>query len=76
MNNERRKALRRWNKRAEELKSELENILWDEQNYYDNIPENLQFSERATDSEDAITQMEDTIDYLSDTIETVDNIII
>lgn len=76
MNNERRKALRRWNKRAEELKSDLESILWDEQNYYDNIPENLQFSERAEASEEAINQMEDAIDDLGDVIETIDNIII
>ncbi len=76
MNNERRKALRRWNKRAEELKSDLENILWDEQNYYDNIPENLQFSERAETSEEAINQMEDAIDDLGDVIEAIDNIII
>ena len=76
MNRERRKALRQWNKRAEELKSDLESILWDEQNYYDNIPESLQFSERAEASEEAINQMEDVIDDLSDIIETIDNIII
>ena len=76
MNNERRKALRRWNKRAEELKSDLESILWDEQNYYDNIPENLQFSERAEASEEAINQMEDAIDDLGDVIEAIDDIII
>lgn len=76
MNKERRKALRQWNKKAEELKSALEDILWDEQNYYDNIPENLQFSERAEISEEAINQMEDAIDDLGDVIETIDNIII
>ena len=76
MNNERRKALRRWNKRAEELKYELEGILWDEQNYYDNIPENLQFSERAEASEEAINQIEDAIDDLNDVIEAIDDIII
>ena len=76
MNNERRKALRRWNKRAEELKSDLESILWDEQNYYDNIPENLQFSERAEASEESINQMEDAIDDLGDVIEAIDDIII
>ena len=67
MNRERRKALRQWSIRAEELKSDLENILWDEQTYYDNIPENLQFSERAT-------TMEDAIDDLSEVIETIDNL--
>lgn len=75
MNRERRKALRQWNRKAEELKSELEGILWDEQDYYDNIPENLQFSERAEASEEAIGQMEDAIDDLGGVIETIDNII-
>ena len=74
MNRERRKALRQWSIRAEELKSDLENILWDEQTYYDNIPENLQFSERATTSEEAIGHMEDAIDDLSEVIETIDNL--
>ena len=74
MNNERRRALRRWNKKAEELKSELESILWDEQTAHDNLRD--QFSERATASEEAIDQMEDAIDDLSDIIENIDDIII
>lgn len=74
MNNERRKALRRWNKRAAELKSDLEDILWDEQTAYDNLRD--QFSERAMASEEAINQMEDAIDNLNDVIESIDDIII
>lgn len=75
MNKERRKQLRQWIKKAEELKSALEDILWDEQGYYDNIPENLQYSQRATDSEDAISQMEDVIENLDQVISDVDDII-
>ena len=74
MNNERRKALRRWNKRVAELKSDLEDILWDEQTAHDNLLD--QFSERAIASEEAIDQMEDAIDDLDNIIETIDNIII
>ena len=74
MNNERRRALRRWSKKVEELKSELEDILWDEQTAYDNLRD--QFSERDMASEEAINQMEDTIEDLEDVIETIDNIII
>lgn len=74
MNNERRKALRKWNKRVAELKNDLEDILWDEQTAHDNLRD--QFSERATASEEAIDQMEDAIDDLDNIIETIDNIII
>ena len=76
MNNERRKALRKWNKRAEELKSDLEDILWDEQNSYDNLPENLQFSERAEAMEEAIGLIEEAIEGFGEVIETIDSVII
>ena len=74
MNNERRRALRKWNKRAAELKSDLEDILWDEQTAHDNLLD--QFSERAMVSEEAIDQMEDAIEDLEDIIEAIDDIII
>ena len=44
----------------------LDNIKDDEQSYYDNIPENLQYSQRAEDSEQAIEYMEDALDLLND----------
>jgi predicted RNase H-like HicB family nuclease len=46
----------------------LDGILWDEQNYYDNIPENLQYSERATTSEEAIENIEEALEYLNEAI--------
>ena len=46
----------------------LESILWDEQNYYDNIPENLQYSQRAETSEEAINNMEESLEYLNEAI--------
>jgi hypothetical protein len=75
MNKERRKQLREWNSRAEELKSDLESILWDEQNYYDNIPENLQYSTRATDSEEAIECLEEAVDIIGEAIDKVEEMI-
>lgn len=44
----------------------LENIKDDEQAYYDNIPENLQYSQRAEDSEAAIENMEEALDLLNE----------
>ena len=46
----------------------LDNILWDEQSYYDNIPENLQYSERATISEEAIENIEEALELLNDAL--------
>lgn len=75
MNKERRRQLRQWSKKAGILKDELESILWDEQNYYDNIPENLQYSSRAEDSEEAIGYMEEAIEVFGEAIDKVDDII-
>ena len=46
----------------------LDGILWDEQNYYDNIPENLQYSERATTSEEAIENIEAALECLNEAL--------
>jgi hypothetical protein len=44
----------------------LDSIKDDEQDYYDNIPENLQYSQRAEDSEQAIECMEEALDMLNE----------
>ena len=46
--------------------NDLNNIKDDEQDYYDNIPENLQYSQRAEDSEQAIEYMEEALDLMND----------
>lgn len=51
----------------------LENIRDDEESYYDNIPENLQSSQRAYDSENAIDNMNEALDLLNDAYDTDDN---
>ena len=50
----------------------LESIRDDEQDYYDNIPENLQYSQRAEDSEAAIENMEEALDLLNELYEADD----
>ena len=44
----------------------LDNIKYDEESYYDNIPENLQYSQRAEDSEMAIENLEEALDLLNE----------
>ena len=76
MNKNRRKKLMEWVKKAdawitqgEELKSKLENICSDEDDYFNNIPENLQSSQRAMDAEEAIDAMNEAIDCMGNAIE-------
>lgn len=76
MNKNRRKELMEWVRKAEawathgeELKDELESICSDEQNYFDNIPENLQGGQRATDAEEAIDAMNEAIESMGNAIE-------
>lgn len=54
----------------------LENIRDDEESYYDNIPENLQSSQRAYDSESAIDNMNDALDILNEAYESSDKEVI
>lgn len=76
MNKNRRKELMEWVKKAEEwaaygeeLKNELENICSDEQDYFDNMPENLQGGQRGMDAEGAIDAMNEAIDSMDNAIE-------
>lgn len=46
--------------------NELDNIKSDEEDYYSNIPENLQYSQRAEDSEAAIEKLEEALDLLNE----------
>lgn len=50
------------------IKNRLESILSEEEMYYDNIPENLQGSERAEISEESIELLSEAIDNLEEVI--------
>jgi chaperonin cofactor prefoldin len=71
MNKERRKQIEKLIEAIENAVSELESIQEEEQDYYDNVPENLQSGERYEASEAAIdsmdsahTSFEEALDYL------------
>ena len=53
----------------EECVSTLEDIKWDEEDYFDNMPENLQGSIRGCESEDAIDNMYQALDALDEAME-------
>lgn len=67
MNKARRKQIDDVIRKLDDLKMEIESILDDEQDYLDNIPENLQGSERYDAADEAVS-------YLSDASETIDEV--
>lgn len=76
MNKQRRKWIEDVTSKLYDLQSEIESILEEEQEYMDNMPENLQCSERyetaeaAVDNlESACSSMEELIEYLNDASE-------
>lgn len=76
MNKERRKTIRELIEQATELSQRIEEVLNEEQDYYDYMPENLQGSERGQIAEEAISNLEeaqsdieDCISYLEAAIE-------
>lgn len=55
--------------------STLENVKSDEEDYYDNIPENLKESERAEESDHALMFLELALDEISFSIEFLEEIV-
>lgn len=68
MNKQRKQKIRDVRKEIENCKENLQKILDEEQDYFDNMPENLQGSMRGSDSEDAIDTMENCIEDLENII--------
>lgn len=75
MNKVRRANIKETVDLIERVKSVLESILDEEQEYYDNIPENLQTSQRVEDSEDAISNLEDAISNLEEAIGNLEEVV-
>lgn len=74
MNKVRREKIRKINVMIEAALEELRTVLDEEQDYYDNIPENLLGSERAEASEEAIDIISDSIDSIEEVIESISDI--
>lgn len=72
VNKIRRKELQIISNQIEELRSSLEDLCAEEEEYRDNMPENLWGSERYDKAEEAITNMEDAISALEDAISSID----
>ena len=71
MNKERRKNLQTIIDRLEELKSDFESLVSEEEDYLDNIPENLQSSERYERAEEALSYLNDAYDSIDEVIDNI-----
>ena len=75
MNKKRRKILEEIANKVEELRESLQGLLDEEQEAYDNMPENLQVSERGCYMYDGISSMEESVSTLDDIADNLRDII-
>ena len=72
MNNPRRKQLDAIIAKIQELSNDLECIMDEEQEYLENIPENLQSSERYEKAEAACDSLQCALDNLEECVENIE----
>lgn len=75
MNKQRKTLIKNNINELQNIKSSIEGILFDEECYFDNMPENLQGSIRGEESEEAIDLLNEVIENLSDCISSLENIL-
>ena len=75
MNEVRRKALRDVISGIQRLSEELEALCGEEEDYRDNIPENMQGSERYDKAEEAIDMISEAVDNLRCAVESIESAI-
>lgn len=73
MNKARRKALDEVISKIEEAKELLENLQAEEEEYRDNMPENLQGSERYEAADTAVDNMSSAVDALDEAISSIES---
>lgn len=64
MNNTRRKELMKIQDELHAIQSKLEDLLNEEQEYFDNMPEGLQSGQKGETAQDAIDKMETAINEI------------
>ncbi len=73
MNNQRRKQIDKVINILNSANELIENIRCDEEEYMENIPENLQGSERYSAAEDACSHLEDAFSWVESAIEDLES---
>ena len=72
MNNKRRKEISKIVSTLEEVRDRLSEVVDEEQNAFDNMPESIQGSDRGCDSEEAIGYLSDALDSVESALDYLD----
>lgn len=75
MNKERRTQIKQLTNELEDIKTKLKYISRKEEGILDNTPENLQGTDRYSESENAIDVLDDVVDDLESAIESLNEIV-
>lgn len=75
MNNARRKQITNIKAEIEEKLSLLQELQEEEQDYFDNMPENLQYSERGEKAEQTADDLQNIIDEIQSQLEELETVI-
>ena len=75
MNKERRTQIKQFTNELEDIKTKLQYISRKEEGILDNTPENLQGTDRYSESENAIDVLDDVVDDLESAIESLNEIV-
>ncbi|MBO5416771.1 MAG: hypothetical protein J6A83_09100 [Clostridia bacterium] len=73
MNKARRAEINRIIEAISALKEDIEAVLEEESEYMENMPENLQCSEKHEVAEEACSQLEEAAEYIDSVIENLEN---
>ena len=68
MNQKRRDAIAKLALILDDVKSQVETLLEEEQEYYDNMPEGFQNADKGEAAQSAISALEDAVSNLEDTV--------
>lgn len=74
MNKKRRKEIENLRESISETKAKLQDLLYEEQQTFDNMPESIQESERGEEMQEIIEYMEAAIDSLEEATESLTEI--
>ena len=75
MNAKRRKALNEIEQKIIELKDDLETIREEEEDYMENMPENLWGSERYDNAQESIDELEEAKDNLEAVVSLIESVV-
>ena len=75
MNKQRRKWINELIEKVTALQDEIDEVLQEEQECFDNMPESLQGSERGESAEEAISNLEEALSCIDDCVSNLESAI-